>query len=156
MTPDEFRKHAHELVEWMAGYMENVENLPRIHFPEVNSMSRIGGSQATTSELPTDTAVHREPNRRRCSATSACGGSSPTPACCEAASLSGILFTFGAGTAAETAQSKRQQEATRIAETQRIIRALKETRGNKSKASELLHVSYKTLLTKIRDYGIES
>ena len=28
MTPDEFRKHAHELVEWMAGYMENVENWP--------------------------------------------------------------------------------------------------------------------------------
>jgi aromatic-L-amino-acid decarboxylase len=28
MSPDEFRKHAHELVEWMAGYMENVENLP--------------------------------------------------------------------------------------------------------------------------------
>ncbi len=28
MTPDEFRKHAHELVEWMAGYMENVEDLP--------------------------------------------------------------------------------------------------------------------------------
>src|SRR5450759_1979510 len=28
MTPDEFRKHAHELVEWMAGYMGNVENLP--------------------------------------------------------------------------------------------------------------------------------
>ena len=28
MTPDEFRKHAHELVEWMTGYMENVENWP--------------------------------------------------------------------------------------------------------------------------------
>ena len=28
MKPDEFRKHAHELVEWMADYMENVENLP--------------------------------------------------------------------------------------------------------------------------------
>jgi aromatic-L-amino-acid decarboxylase len=28
MTPDEFRKHAHELVEWMAGYMENVESWP--------------------------------------------------------------------------------------------------------------------------------
>ncbi|MEI6049056.1 MAG: aminotransferase class I/II-fold pyridoxal phosphate-dependent enzyme [Bacteroidota bacterium] len=28
MTPDEFSKHAHELVEWMAGYMENVENYP--------------------------------------------------------------------------------------------------------------------------------
>jgi aromatic-L-amino-acid/L-tryptophan decarboxylase len=28
MTPDEFRKHAHDLVEWMAGYMENVEAFP--------------------------------------------------------------------------------------------------------------------------------
>jgi aromatic-L-amino-acid decarboxylase len=28
MTPDEFRKHAHELVEWMADYMENVEDFP--------------------------------------------------------------------------------------------------------------------------------
>ena len=28
MTPDEFCKHAHELVEWMADYMENVENYP--------------------------------------------------------------------------------------------------------------------------------
>jgi len=28
MTPDEFRKHAHELVEWMGSYMENVENYP--------------------------------------------------------------------------------------------------------------------------------
>jgi aromatic-L-amino-acid decarboxylase len=28
MTPDEFRKHAHELVEWMARYMENVGSYP--------------------------------------------------------------------------------------------------------------------------------
>ncbi len=28
MNPDEFRKHAHELVEWMAEYMENVEKYP--------------------------------------------------------------------------------------------------------------------------------
>ena len=28
MTVDDFRKHAHELVEWMAGYMENVEKYP--------------------------------------------------------------------------------------------------------------------------------
>jgi DNA-binding NtrC family response regulator len=48
------------------------------------------------------------------------------------------------------------REATKIVETQRIVRALKETRGNKSKASELLQVSYKTLLTKIKEYGIES
>jgi two-component system response regulator AtoC len=48
------------------------------------------------------------------------------------------------------------REAVRIVESQRIARALKETRGNKSKASELLRVSYKTLLTKIKEYGIES
>ena len=28
MTPEEFRKHAHELVDWMADYMENVEKYP--------------------------------------------------------------------------------------------------------------------------------
>jgi DNA-binding NtrC family response regulator len=48
------------------------------------------------------------------------------------------------------------KEATRIVETQRIKKALKETKGNKSRAAELLQVSYKTLLTKIKDYGIES
>ncbi|MHB8881316.1 MAG: sigma-54-dependent transcriptional regulator [Thermodesulfovibrionales bacterium] len=47
------------------------------------------------------------------------------------------------------------KEATRIAETERITRALKETKGNRSRASELLKVSYKTLLTKIKDYNIE-
>ena len=48
------------------------------------------------------------------------------------------------------------REAVRIAETQRIGKALKETKGNKSRASELLQVSYKTLLTKIKEYRIES
>src|SRR5512140_2939794 len=28
MSPDEFRQYAHELVDWMAGYMENVEKYP--------------------------------------------------------------------------------------------------------------------------------
>ena len=28
MKPDEFRKYAHELVEWMARYMENIEDFP--------------------------------------------------------------------------------------------------------------------------------
>jgi two-component system response regulator AtoC len=46
--------------------------------------------------------------------------------------------------------------AVKIAETQRIRKALKETKGNKSRASELLQVSYKTLLTKIKDYRLES
>lgn len=47
------------------------------------------------------------------------------------------------------------KEALRIAETRRIKKALAETRGNKSKAAEILRVSYKTLLTKIKEYEIE-
>lgn len=46
------------------------------------------------------------------------------------------------------------KEALRLAETQRIKKALQETKGNKSRAAELLDVSYKTLLTKIKEYGI--
>jgi DNA-binding NtrC family response regulator len=46
--------------------------------------------------------------------------------------------------------------ALKIAETQRIKKALEETHGNKSRAAELLKVSYKTLLTKIKDYEIEN
>lgn len=48
------------------------------------------------------------------------------------------------------------KRALKIAETHRIVEALRETRGNKSKAAEILRVSYKTLLTKIKEYGIES
>ena len=46
--------------------------------------------------------------------------------------------------------------ALRIAESMRIKKALEDTHGNKSRAAELLKVSYKTLLTKIKEYGIES
>lgn len=48
------------------------------------------------------------------------------------------------------------KEATRKVETQRILDVLKQTKGNKTKAAEILQVSYKTLLTKIKEYGIES
>lgn len=48
------------------------------------------------------------------------------------------------------------KEALRIAETSRIAGALRETAGNKSRAAEILKVSYKTLLTKIKEYGIKS
>jgi len=48
------------------------------------------------------------------------------------------------------------REAVRIVEKERISRALKETKGNKSRAAETLQVSYKTLLTKIKEYGIET
>ncbi len=43
----------------------------------------------------------------------------------------------------------------RMAETRLIKKALENTGGNKSKAARLLKVSYKTLLTKIKEYGIE-
>jgi DNA-binding NtrC family response regulator len=48
------------------------------------------------------------------------------------------------------------KDALRKAETQKIVSVLKETKGNKSKAAEILQVSYKTLLTKIKEYGIEA
>jgi DNA-binding NtrC family response regulator len=37
----------------------------------------------------------------------------------------------------------------------RIRQVLKQTSGNKSRAAEVLQVSYKTLLTKIKDYQLE-
>jgi DNA-binding NtrC family response regulator len=46
------------------------------------------------------------------------------------------------------------ESAVRFAEKIRIEGALRETGGNKSKAAEVLKVSYKTLLTKLKDYGI--
>ena len=45
--------------------------------------------------------------------------------------------------------------ALRAAETMRIRKALESTHGNKTRAAEMLKVSYKTLLTKIKEYGIE-
>jgi len=54
------------------------------------------------------------------------------------------------GTLDETAKA-----ALKIAESQRIKKALEDTGGNKSRAAEILKVSYKTLLTKIKDYGIQ-
>jgi DNA-binding NtrC family response regulator len=46
--------------------------------------------------------------------------------------------------------------ALRTAESLRIKKALESTHGNKTRAAELLKVSYKTLLTKIKDYKIEN
>ncbi|MBI4848647.1 MAG: sigma-54-dependent Fis family transcriptional regulator [Nitrospirae bacterium] len=45
--------------------------------------------------------------------------------------------------------------ALRIAESRRIRKALEDTHGNKTRAAETLKVSYKTLLTKIKDYNLE-
>ncbi|MFQ5597022.1 MAG: sigma-54-dependent transcriptional regulator [Nitrospiria bacterium] len=53
-----------------------------------------------------------------------------------------------------TLQEVREQ-ASRIVESKMIKKVLKKTGGNKSRAAEVLQVSYKTLLTKIKDYAIE-
>jgi DNA-binding NtrC family response regulator len=42
------------------------------------------------------------------------------------------------------------------AERDLIVRTLQATGGNKSKAAEMLQVSYKTLLNKIKEFGIEA
>ncbi len=47
------------------------------------------------------------------------------------------------------------ESAVKAVEKTRILNALKQSQGNKTKAAELLKVSYKTLLTKIKDYGFE-
>lgn len=46
------------------------------------------------------------------------------------------------------------REAQKIVESQFIKKVLSRVGGNKTKAAEILKVSYKTLLTKIKDYGI--
>lgn len=46
--------------------------------------------------------------------------------------------------------------ALRIVESERIKRALIHTKGNKLRAAEVLRVSYKTLLTKIKEYNLEA
>jgi DNA-binding NtrC family response regulator len=40
-------------------------------------------------------------------------------------------------------------------ERRKIVRALKDAAGQKAKAADLLQVSYKTFLQKLKDYGVE-
>lgn len=46
--------------------------------------------------------------------------------------------------------------ASQLAERILIQRTLEDTQGNKARAADVLHVSYKTLLSKIKEYGIET
>jgi DNA-binding NtrC family response regulator len=47
------------------------------------------------------------------------------------------------------------KDVVKIVEIQRIVGALRETKGNKKKAAAILQVCYKTLFTKINKYGIK-
>ncbi len=47
------------------------------------------------------------------------------------------------------------EKASRMVESKMIGKVLGETGGNKSRAAEILQVSYKTLLTKIKEYGLD-
>lgn len=66
------------------------------------------------------------------------------------ASAPGIEHIQMSGTLEQIAK-----EAQRVAETMRIKQVLGEVRWNKTRAAEVLGVSYKTLLTKIKEYGLE-
>jgi DNA-binding NtrC family response regulator len=57
--------------------------------------------------------------------------------------------------AAAAAEGITPARAMRIAESRRIRQVLKQTGGNKTRAAEVLQVSYKTLLTKIKEYRLE-
>jgi transcriptional regulator with GAF, ATPase, and Fis domain len=50
--------------------------------------------------------------------------------------------------------SEAAQRAVRVVERQKILTALTTTNGNKMQAAEHLGISYKTLLTKIKDYDL--
>ena len=52
--------------------------------------------------------------------------------------------------------SCRIKRATRLVEEQLIRRALEQTRGNRTRAAELLDLSYRALLYKIKEYGIDA
>jgi len=56
--------------------------------------------------------------------------------------------------ALEGSLHKVSEAASRLVETKMIRKVLQKTNWNKSRAAEILQISYKTLLTKIKDYAI--
>jgi two-component system response regulator AtoC len=48
------------------------------------------------------------------------------------------------------------KRATRMLEAELIRRALAQTHGNRTRAAELLDLSYRALLYKIKEYGVDA
>ena len=65
-----------------------------------------------------------------------------------------VSINFEAFEEATRTLSEVAAAAAKDAEVEAITRALAATAGNKSRAAELLGVSYKTLLTKVKEYGL--
>ncbi len=81
-----------------------------------------------------------------------CDGKTITP---EHISLSpGRTYSSSIGMPMEGTLEEVAKKALRAAESGRIRIALKDSDGNKTRAADLLRVSYKTLLTKIKEYDI--
>lgn len=80
---------------------------------------------------------------------------------CDGTTLQPAYFTIAQDVPQEVVASNAPlheiaESAAKSAEKLRIEDVLKQTHGNKSRAAEMLKVSYKTLLTKIKEYGITS
>jgi transcriptional regulator with PAS, ATPase and Fis domain len=63
-------------------------------------------------------------------------------------------FTFGERAADDDAANLSIKQAARRTEEDLIKRALALTAGNRTRAAELLEISHRALLYKIKDYGI--
>src|SRR5437899_1246788 len=66
-----------------------------------------------------------------------------------------VLRSAEEGVPAGGSLQEASSAASRAVEAKMIEKVLRETGGNKTKAAEILQVSYKTLLTKIKDYGLD-